>query len=273
MEEKSHPAVVVDLTLPAAFPTAVTLPASENADSLLQLGTDFARSALPGDAGAAVTTGAALVTGAAFSVVSFRVFKSKSPTTVFQSRSLAKDMTYLGVLYGAAELSQQLLNNCVPKRDNYNNDASSASMKGEPPPSTPPPALNFSSAKNVALFGATMAAPVFHFWYRFLDARFVGTAPTMLIKKVALDQIFASSSVSALFLVAVPAFQGEAGGDLVGPDSLLRRKFLSVYLTGCAFWPAAQIVNFRFVPPQYRVAYLGFAAFLWTNVLCCFSRH
>ena len=269
MEEKSHAAVVVDLTFPSAFPAAA-LP-SENADSLFQFGTDL-RSALPG---LAFSTGAALVTGAAFSIVSFRVFKSKSPTTVFQSRSLAKDMTYLGVLYGAAELSQQLLHDRAADRDNNNNSASLALMEGEPPPaaSSPPPLpiLDFSSAKNVALFGATMAAPVFHFWYRFLDARFVGTAPTMLVKKVVLDQTLASSSVSALFLVAVPAFEGET--DLVGPNSLFRRQFLSVYLTGCAFWPVAQIVNFRFVPPQYRVAYLGFAAFLWTNILCCFSRH
>ena len=206
---------------------------------------------------------AGVVSGAACSIVSYRIFKTKSVKAVFQSKSLSKDMTYLGALYGAAELSQQMFRGRTSNAEDVTTNITDRSK-----------ILDHSGVKNVALFGASVAAPLFHFWYRFLDARFVGTAPATLIKKVALDQLFASTSVSALFLVAIPAFQGDASSvnDLLGPDSLLQRKFLSIYLTGCAFWPLAQIVNFRFVSPRYRVAYLGCAAFLWTNIMC-FSRH
>ena len=204
-----------------------------------------------------MTAGA--ISGAAVSIVSYRIFKTRSLKTVFQSKSVAKDMTYLGVLYGAAEVSQQMfIGEARPKT--FDDDPSAPRADK----------LDLAGVKNVALFGASVAAPFFHFWYRFLDTRFVGTTPLTIAKKVVLDQLVASSSVSALFLVAIPGFQGET--DLAGSESLLRRKFLSIYLTGCVFWPLAQIINFRFVAPRYRVAYLGCAAFLWTNIMC-FSRH
>ena len=268
MEEKSHSPVVVDINLPASLPTPHSDEAAEAQNYLRNSFKDLYRGGADGQITITTTTtptsrmAANLVSGVAFSLVSYRVYKTRSLKTVFQSKSVAKDMTYLGVLYGAAELSQQSL-----KMSFIQDDSSNAHDEKQPAYRR---SIDLSSVKNVALFGSSLAAPLFHYWYRFLDARFVGTAPLTLVKKVALDQLFASGSVSALFLVAIPAFQGES--DLWGPESLFQRKFLSIYLTGCAFWPLAQTINFRFVSPRYRVAYLGFAAFLWTNILC-FSRH
>ncbi len=38
--------------------------------------------------------------------------------------------------------------------------------------------------------------------------------------------------------------------------------------TGCVYWPTVQCVNFVFIPAPYRALYVGFAAFVWTNILC-----
>ncbi len=36
---------------------------------------------------------------------------------------------------------------------------------------------------------------------------------------------------------------------------------------GTCYWPLAQTVNFALVPPRFRMAYVGSAAFIWTNIL------
>jgi len=270
MEEKSHAIVVEQLPLPPAIIHPKEL--SDFRFSSVDEWVDLARENVAENPLATSTQAAAgILAGVAVAVVSYRILKTRSVTSVLQSQSLAKDMTYLGVLYGAAECSQQALRGSMREA---RHSCSTSGDEGDPPSASSASAImasvDVSGVKNVSLFGAGVAAPFFHFWYRFLDARFVGAAPKILLRKVALDQLVASSSVSALFLLFIPAFQGEP--DLIGPESLLRQKFVSVYLTGCAFWPLMQSVNFRFVSPRYRVAYLGFAAFLWTNILC-FYKH
>ena len=37
---------------------------------------------------------------------------------------------------------------------------------------------------------------------------------------------------------------------------------------GFAYWPLLQLVNFRFMPTQFKPAFVGVAAFVWTNFLC-----
>jgi len=279
MEEKSHLSVVGELPLPPSLPHPGELPLGDQIVDLLP--NNVSKNSLA----TSTQTAAGVVTGAAVTIVSYRLFKTRSIKAVFQSKSLAKDMTYLGVLYGAAECSQQVLrggltgavDDAASLKENVNgslkeklNLTSKENNEEKRTPSSIMASIDVSGVKNVSLFGASVAAPFFHYWYRFLDARFVGASPSIIVRKVLLDQLFASSSVSALFLLSIPAFAGDS--DLVGPDSLLRKKFFSIYLAGCAIWPLMQSINFRFVSPRYRVAYLGFAAFLWTNILC-FYRH
>lgn len=38
------------------------------------------------------------------------------------------------------------------------------------------------------------------------------------------------------------------------------------------FWPAAQSVNFRFVPGQFRVAYVSSATLIWNSMLSYFKH-
>ena len=37
---------------------------------------------------------------------------------------------------------------------------------------------------------------------------------------------------------------------------------------GFAYWPLAQLINFKFMPVFMRSAYVAAAAFIWTNFLC-----
>ena len=45
-------------------------------------------------------------------------------------------------------------------------------------------------------------------------------------------------------------------------------KVLPTYLIGTALWIPAQVLNFKIVPPQFRVAYVASFVLLEVNVLC-----
>ena len=45
-------------------------------------------------------------------------------------------------------------------------------------------------------------------------------------------------------------------------------KVLPTYLIGTALWIPAQVLNFKVVPPQFRVAYVASFVLLEVNILC-----
>ena len=49
-------------------------------------------------------------------------------------------------------------------------------------------------------------------------------------------------------------------------------KVLPTYLLGAVVWIPAQIINFKLVSPQFRVAYVASFVLLEVNVLCVFKR-
>ena len=49
-------------------------------------------------------------------------------------------------------------------------------------------------------------------------------------------------------------------------------KVLPTYLIGAVVWIPAQIINFKLISPQFRVAYVASFVLLEVNVLCVFKR-
>ena len=51
-----------------------------------------------------------------------------------------------------------------------------------------------------------------------------------------------------------------------------KAKVLPTYLIATVFWIPAQIINFKIVPTQYRVAYVATLTLLEFNILCIIRR-
>jgi len=47
----------------------------------------------------------------------------------------------------------------------------------------------------------------------------------------------------------------------------LRTKWKPTVLSAWKFWPPVNIINYLYVPLQYRVLYVNFASFLWNGYL------
>ena len=114
------------------------------------------------------------------------------------------------------------------------------------------------SARMCAL-GAVLHAPFIHVWLRAAD-RVFGAGFSWA--KLLADQALAFPAFLGAFLAANEAVQALActsTADAVAAcvERKLRADFVDTYRTGLMLWPAAQLVNFRYVAPELRLLFMN----------------
>lgn len=117
-----------------------------------------------------------------------------------------------------------------------------------------------------AIMGTFIYSPILYGWYQWLDRRFVGTAPKIIVRKLLLDQFLLTPPLLVVFFAGMALMEGAP---------LLKEcqeKFGSTFSKSCLFWLPVQTVNFVFVPPKFRVTYMGACALAWVNILCWIKR-
>lgn len=143
----------------------------------------------------------------------------------------------------------------------------------EKPGVTPPLQLqedkgyDFVRTLRLAAYNGSMA-PLVQQWFLALDRTFplpsgatTGAASTVVMKRVFADQlVFAPIGLAAFFGVMAA---------LEGKD--IKQRFNDAYvpalIANYKVWPLAQLINFRFCPPAYRVPFLGTLGIFWTAYL------
>jgi len=119
-------------------------------------------------------------------------------------------------------------------------------------------------------FGAGIS-PFMGRWNKYLELRFPfrshrdgATSFTALFKRVVVDQVFMAPIGLSLFLSSMAVMEGR---DL----EHIRARFADIYqpvmLANWKVWPAAQFINFRFMPLHYRVPFQQTCGVFWTLYL------
>ena len=122
--------------------------------------------------------------------------------------------------------------------------------------------MDWSSVSRVGAVGGGVFGPIFHSWYLWLERNFTGTAGSVVLRKMALDQFLIGPPCLALFFAIHSFWEGK------GVAEELRKKFAVTFAMDCAFWIPVQAFNFLYLPPTYRVLYLGVMSFVWVNIVC-----
>lgn len=120
----------------------------------------------------------------------------------------------------------------------------------------------------MATLGLLMG-PVNHYWYVALDFVMPGRAGKTVFKKVLADQLVMAPVCCVLFYTGMCFLERKTSRQAMGE---LKVKFWPTYKMDCTVWPAAQVVNFYFVPPAWRVTYNSVMTFLWT-VFLSYMKH
>lgn len=103
----------------------------------------------------------------------------------------------------------------------------------------------------MTFFGAAMAGPVLVGWYRFLE-RYVNLSTTnkTLLARVAVDQgAFAPVNI-VFFFAGQGLLEGKSFGQI---GEKLYDKWGTTLVANWKVWPAVQLLNFKFVPPEQYV--------------------
>ena len=128
-----------------------------------------------------------------------------------------------------------------------------------------------------AVVGLTLHGPYFQRGFAMVDRRFGPSlskagkpAWGVIAKKVGTTQF----ALNAPFMVCLFAWMGVLEGrrEPAAVWDNVKQKWPAAFWAGNVFWPCANFVNFRFLGPQHRVAYVASCGAVWNtyiSVRCC----
>lgn len=106
--------------------------------------------------------------------------------------------------------------------------------------------------------------PLLHYWYGWLDKTITFTGSKGAVSKVVLDQGLFAPAILAFVTVTVGASEGKSTTEL---KEIMQTSYLTSLKINYLIWPAANFINFNFVPPAFRVLYVSSLSVVWNTIL------
>lgn len=136
---------------------------------------------------------------------------------------------------------------------------------------TGPEALDLLRALRLGVYGLALDGPLGSAWYDLLEAKVNPDRPTAtstVLAKTALDQLVYASIGTGLFFTTITLMEGHPAS----VPAVLHAKFWPTLAANYAIWPMAHLVNFRFVPSQYRLLYNNVVSIGWLALLSAITH-
>jgi len=124
------------------------------------------------------------------------------------------------------------------------------------------------TVSHYGLVGGAVFAPLLHFWYLWVDKALPGSSARTVIKKVAMDIGLTTVPTYSLFYLCLNLLAGKSLPE--GMEEVKAKLAKTVLVLG-AFWIPVQAVNFRFISPRGRVAFVAICTLAEFSVLAVFK--
>jgi hypothetical protein len=130
-----------------------------------------------------------------------------------------------------------------------------------------PPLIDVKRLAIFGFYGLAITGPVFHWWYGFLDKtvrkfNLVGENVSV-ITKVAFDRLIFTP---AFLLFTLAYMQIMQTFNISKASAAVKNIYASAIYLNWKVWTPAQVINFKFVPLEYRVLFGNMVA-LWWNIM------
>ncbi|KAI9673357.1 MAG: Protein required for ethanol metabolism [Trizodia sp. TS-e1964] len=107
----------------------------------------------------------------------------------------------------------------------------------------------------MALYGGIVFGPVATGWYKFLQHRIVLPNKNVeTLARVACDQAFFAPVHLGVFLSSMAVMEGS------DPMAKINTAYFPAIINNLLVWPWVQLINFKYVPLQYRVLVVNVVA-------------
>ncbi|KNC99011.1 uncharacterized protein SPPG_05961 [Spizellomyces punctatus DAOM BR117] len=118
-----------------------------------------------------------------------------------------------------------------------------------------------------ALTGALLHGPFFLYGFTMLD-RLCGQARSLgaVFKKSVAGQVLLFPPYVLSFLSMTALLDGQS------PWDRIQSRFVPIMVNGSIVWPIANVINFRYLPSQWRIAYINIVGIGWNTYLSFNTR-
>ncbi|UMM19276.1 hypothetical protein L5515_014950 [Caenorhabditis briggsae] len=111
---------------------------------------------------------------------------------------------------------------------------------------------------------AVFIAPPLNVWFRVLERVRHSNRHAQVFSRMSIDQFMFSPFFNAIILVNLRLLEGFSFSKSVDK---MKNDWYDVYTSSLRLWPAVQLINFYFVPLNYRVILIQVVAFFWNSWL------
>ncbi|KAG7399203.1 hypothetical protein PHYBOEH_009369 [Phytophthora boehmeriae] len=130
--------------------------------------------------------------------------------------------------------------------------------------------VSASTARTLRMmvWGGVLFAPIVHTWVNFLERTVGSSGKAVVVKKTLVDMFVFAPSINTLFFTSTQMVVGKSPRQ--GFDFAMERLPQTIK-ANYMIWPPANIVNYGFVPLQYRILFINCVNVVWTTVLSTIS--